>query len=81
MKNVGFRGLDVVELKEVDGGANMEKVADGFLTVLGTIGAACMLTGGAAVTAAVSTIAAPVIVLGVAGAAIGGNMMGEGLME
>lgn len=69
------------EMLVVDGGANLDTIAAGFTTVCGTITTVCLLTTGAAATAAVSTIAAPVVVIGVAGGILGGAIISMGLNQ
>ena len=81
MMNLEFSNLDDLQLNQINGGVNLDKVADGFLTVVGGIGTTIVLAGSAAATASVATIAAPVVVVGVTAGVIGGWTMGKGLME
>lgn len=73
--------LNLDSMMMIDGGANVETVGAGFGVTCATILAVCKIAGVAAVTASVTTVAAPVVLLGVAGAATGGYIMGVGLRK
>lgn len=76
-----FNELNDAEIMEVDGGVDWDTVGKGFTVVCGTIGVVTGIAGAAAATAPVAAVAAPVVLIGVAGAAVGGAIMGKGFND